>query len=110
MDNAKINEETSGLPADVFNIPEMTVMKGDTVVIHFYNVEPDADGRHSFTMPEGPYTTTVALEGGQNQTITFTANQTGIFTYICTFHTLSMKGQLVVALPTHDEFRAQQRQ
>ena len=109
MDNAKIDEETSGLPADVFNIPEMTVRKGDTVVIHFYNVEPEADDRHSFTILEGPYATNNALDGGQNKTITFTANQTGIFTYICTFHMPSMKGQLVVTLPTLDEFRAQQQ-
>ena len=109
MDNAKIDEEKSGLPADVFNIPEMTVRKGDTVVVHFYNVEPEADDRHSFTMLEGPYATNVALDGGQNKTITFTANQTGIFTYICTFHMPSMKGQLVVTLPTLDEVRAQQK-
>ena len=107
MDNAKIDEEKSGLPADLFNIPEMTVRKGDTVVIHFYNVEPDVDDRHSFTM-EGPYATDNPLDGGQNKTITFTANQTGIFTYICTFHPPSMKGQLVVSLPTLDEVRAQQ--
>ncbi len=108
MDNAKIDEEKSGLPADVFNIPEMTVKKGDTVVIHFYNVEPDVDDRHSFSMLEGPYVTNNVLDGGQNKTITFTANETGIFTYICTFHMPSMRGQLVVANPTLDEFRAQQ--
>jgi plastocyanin len=108
LDNPKIDEEKAGIPADMFNIPEMTVRKGDTVVIHFYNVEPEVDDRHSFTMLEGPYATNVALDGGQNQTITFTANQTGIFTYICTFHMPSMTGQLVVSLPTLDEVRAQQ--
>jgi plastocyanin len=107
LDDPKIDEEKVGLPADLYSIPEMTVKKGDTVVIHFYNVEPQADDRHSFTILDRPYTTNVALDGGQNQTITFTANQTGIFTYICTFHTPSMKGQLVVAPPTIDEFRAQ---
>jgi len=110
MDNAKINETTSGLPPDIFNIPEMTVKKGDTVAIHFYNVEPVVDDRHSFTILEGPYVTNSVLDGGQNKTITFTANQTGIFTYICTFHPPSMRGQLVVTLPTLDEVRAQQKQ
>lgn len=110
MDDPKIDEEKIGLPADLYSIPEMTVKKGDTVVINFYNVEPEADDRHSFTILEGPYARNVALDGGQNQTITFTANQTGIFTYICTFHMPSMKGQLVVTLPTLDEFRAQQRE
>ena len=108
MDNAKIDEEKSGLPADVLYIPEMTVRKGDTVVIHFYNVEPEVDDRHSFTMLEGPYATNNSLDGGQNKTITFTANQTGIFQYVCTYHMPSMTGQLVVSLPTLDEFRAQQ--
>jgi plastocyanin len=108
MDNAKIDENKTGLPADVFNIPEMTVRKGDTVVIHFYNVEPEVDDRHSFTILEGPYATNNPLDGGQNKTITFTANETGIFTYICTFHMPSMSGQLVVSLPTLDEVRAQQ--
>jgi plastocyanin len=110
MDNAKIDEDKSGLPADVFNIPEMTVKKGDTVVIHFYNVEPEVDDRHSFTMLEGPYVTNNPLDGGQNKTITFIANQTGIFQYVCTYHMPSMTGQLVVAPVTIDEFRAQQQQ
>jgi plastocyanin len=107
MDNAKIDENKTGLPADIFNIPEMTVRKGDTVVVHFYNVEPEVDDTHSYTILEGPYATNNPLDGGQNKTITFTANQTGIFTYIFTFHMPSMKGQLVVSLPTFDEVKAQ---
>jgi len=110
LDNPKINETLAGIPADMYNIPEMTVKKGDTVVIHFYNVEPDPEDRHSFTIFGGPYATNVALDGGKNQTITFTANQTGIFKYICTYHMPSMTGQLVVAPYTIDEFRAQQQQ
>jgi plastocyanin len=109
LDNPKIDEEKAGIPADMFNIPEMTVRKGDTVVIHFYNVEPEADDRHSFTILDGPYATNNSLDGGQNKTITFTANQTGIFQYVCTYHMPSMTGQLVVSLPTLDEVRAQQQ-
>ena len=78
-----------------------------TLVVHFYNVEPEADDRHSFTILGGPYATDNPLDGGQNKTITFTANQTGIFTYSCTFHPPSMTGQLVVSLPTLDEVKAQ---
>ena len=110
MDNPKINETLSGIPADIYNIPEMTVKKGDTVVIHFYNLESEATDRHSFAMLTGPYARNVVLDGGQNQTISFIANQTGIFTYACMYHTPSMTGQLVVTLPTIDEFRAQQKE
>lgn len=112
LDNPKINETLAGIPADMYNIPEITVKKGDTVVIHFFNVEPKKDDRHSFTIFNGPYATNVVLDGGgnQNRTITFRANQTGIFQYVCTFHMPSMRGQLVVAPPTLDEFRAQEYQ
>jgi plastocyanin len=110
MDNPKMNETITGLPADIYNIPEMTVKKGDTVLIHFYNLEPETADRHSFTFLTGPYVRNVALDGGQNQTIVFTANQTGIFKYVCVYHMPSMTGQLVVAPYTIDEFRVQQRE
>jgi hypothetical protein len=38
LNNPKIDEEKSGLPEDVFNIPEMTVRKGYTLFMYFYNV------------------------------------------------------------------------
>lgn len=110
MDNPKINETLAGIPADMFNIPEMTVKKGDTVIIHFLNVEPEVSDRHSFTIDGSPYATNVSLDGGQNKTITFVANQTGIFKYYCIYHMPSMTGQLVVSPVTLDEFRAQQGQ
>jgi hypothetical protein len=50
------------------------------------------------------------LDGGQNKTITLTANQTGIFKYECIYHMPSMTGQLVVSPVMLDEFRAQQGQ
>jgi plastocyanin len=107
QDNPKIDEEKSGLPADVFNPTTIIVKKNDNVTIHFYNVEPDVDDRHSFTILENPYVMNVALDGGQSQTISFIANQTGVWTYICTFHQPSMRGQLVVEPPTLDELRIQ---
>ena len=110
LDNPKINETLAGIPADMYNIPEMTVKKGDTALIHFLNVEPVATDRHSFTIDGSPYATNVSLDGGQNKTITFVANQTGIFKYYCIYHMPSMTGQLVVSPITLDEIRAQQGQ
>lgn len=109
MDNPKMNETLTGLPADMYNIPEMTVKKGDAVLIHYYNLETETTDRHSFTIRNGPYARNIALDGGQNQTISFIANQTGIFKYTCVYHMPSMTGQLVVLPPTLDEFRTQQR-
>lgn len=106
MDNSKINETRDHLPADVFNPTYISVKKGDNVTIHFYNVEPFATDKHSFTITEGPYQTNVILSGGESKTWSFIANQTGIFTYWCSFHQPSMRGQLAVEPPTFDEFRS----
>ncbi|MEO9319532.1 MAG: cupredoxin domain-containing protein [Nitrososphaera sp.] len=106
MDNAKVNETVNHIPPDVFNPTYISVKKGDHVTIHFYNVEQSADDKHSFTILEGPYKTNVILGGGQSQSWSFVANQTGIYTYFCSFHQPSMRGELAVEPPTYDEFRA----
>ena len=97
-----INETTSGMPHDVFSIPSITVMRGDMVVLHFFNVEsvsPDSDS-HSFTIWDKHYNINVVVKPGENKTISFNATTSGIFPYICTFHQPTMTGQLVVLEPT----------
>lgn len=107
MDNAKINETKTGLPQDMFTTTNLVVKKGDNVTIHFYNVEDQASDRHSFSIDGKPYSMNVILNGGENKTINFIANQTGIWTYYCIFHEPLMKGQLIVEAPTLDELHAQ---
>jgi len=103
QDNPKINETTSHIPPDEYNPTFIAVHKGDNVTIHFYNVETSADDKHSFTIIDSPYKMNVILGGGQEKDINFIANETGIFTYWCSFHQPSMRGQLEVTPPTYDE-------
>ncbi len=108
-----------GYPHDIFVPDRITVNKGDTVLIHYVNIEDVAED-HNFFM-EAPYTfnavvydnasvnagkgavvqtlthvDTVVLGQGQNATITFTASWAGVFPYRCTFHQPTMTGYLVV--------------
>ena len=93
------NDTKMGIPHDVFSMPVISALKGDTIVIHFFNTEEVGGDHHSFTILDKPYATNVELSPGENKTITFDANTTGVFTYYCTFHQPTMRGQLVVELP-----------
>ena len=96
-----INETALGMPHDTFSIPSITVMRGDTIVLHFFNVEsvsPDSDS-HSFTIWDKHYNINIVVKPGETKTITFNATTSGIFPYICTFHQPTMTGQLVVQEP-----------
>jgi|SRR5919109_896617 plastocyanin len=109
------NETTFGLSHDTFAPDRMIVNRGDTVNIHYVNVE-DAPESHSFTM-DNPYyfdyvmyhgpgltaknsTVThqqnVILAQGANATITFKADQAGVFRYYCIFHQPTMTGYINV--------------
>ncbi|MFZ0843712.1 MAG: cupredoxin domain-containing protein [Nitrosotalea sp.] len=68
------------------------------MVIHFFNTEEPGGDNHSFTIYK-PYNIDVILHPGENKTIIFYANTTGIFNYICTFHQPTMTGQLIVQPP-----------
>ena len=48
------DEEKAGVPVAVFSLTEITVHKGDTVTIHFFNPAENPEDRHTFTM-ESPY-------------------------------------------------------
>jgi len=98
-DIPEFNDTKMGMPHDVFSMPVISALKGDTIVIHFFNTEDAGGDHHSFTILVKPYEINVELSPGENKTITFDANTTGVFTYYCTFHQPTMRGQLVVELP-----------
>jgi plastocyanin len=93
------NETEMGMPHDIFSMPVMAVFKGDKVVIHFFNIEEPGGDNHSFTIYDKPYNIDVVVHPGENKTITFDANTTGTFPYLCTFHQPTMRGQLIVQSP-----------
>ncbi len=88
------NDTLVGLPHDGFSPDQITVNRGDSVTIHFYNTEDEAE-RHSFTMA-APYAMDRDLNWQENVTFTFTANTAGMFQYWCKYHLPSMVGYLVV--------------
>jgi plastocyanin len=92
-----IDEDALGIPPDQFSQTQITVRKGDTVRIHFYNLEPvETQEHHSFTIQNAPYEMNYDLNAGEDVVIEFEATQRGIWEYICTYHEPTMKGQLVV--------------
>ena len=86
------NETKLGIPTDLFAPSSITVNKGDTVIVHFYNTENEP---HTFTIG-APYNIDKNVPGGQNATIVFRANYQGIFQYYCKYHLPTMQGQLIV--------------
>ena len=80
---------------DSFSVHTLVVNKGDKVTVHFYNVDDVKTERHSFTIGD-PYKVDIDLGSGQNGNATFTADQSGLFTYYCRYHVPVMTGQLLV--------------
>ncbi len=77
-----------------FTPSQITVNKGDTVVIIFKN----ESGTHDWRIDEFNSLTKI-LQGGQQETIQFVANKTGTFEYYCSIGThrqQGMKGNLIV--------------
>jgi plastocyanin len=97
------NETKMAMPRDVYSMSTMAVNKGDTVVIHFFNTEFEGEDNHSFTILDNAYNINVKVKPGENKTITFNADTVGVFPFICTFHQPTMKGQLIVELPTGNQ-------
>ncbi len=97
----EFNETQMGMPHDTYSMSTISVYKGDHIVIHFFNIEQPGGDNHSFTIFEKPFNINVVLNPGQNTTMTFDANTTGIFTYYCTFHQPTMRGQLLVQPPPY---------
>jgi plastocyanin len=110
FDSAKFGN----IPHDTFTPDRMIVNRGDTLVIHYFNIE-DMPDHHTFTMGN-PYffkyvvtknatnivvsqatnVQNVDLTPGQNATITFRANLPGIFRYWCVYHLPTMAGYINV--------------
>lgn len=91
-----IDEDALGIPPDKFSLEEITVNKGDTVVVRFYNLEPEeTQEHHSFTM-FGDYEMHHDLNASTDKTIEFVAGKEGIFQYQCVYHLPTMTGNLVV--------------
>jgi plastocyanin len=87
----------SNLSSDyIYSSSQITVNKGNTVTIHFYN---PTDKAHSFTIGS-PYANDVVVAAQastiQNANITITASQAGSFTFHCKFHPPQMTGTILV--------------
>ena len=96
------NETEMGMPRDIYSMPVIAVFKGDTVLIHFFNIEEPGGDNHSFTIYDKPYNNIdVVVHPRENKTITFVANTTGTFAYLCTFHQPTMRGLLIVQPPPY---------
>ena len=93
---AEFNETVAGIPHDQFTPSTMVVNQGDTVKILFVNTEEEPED-HNFVLSQ--FGVNVNLAMGQNTTITFVADKAGVFTFYCTYHQPTMRGQLTV-LPT----------
>jgi plastocyanin len=90
-----VDEEKLKVAGDAFSIPTMIVNKGDNVTVHFYNVDPVTDERHSFTIGS-PYNVDADIAFGETEVVSFMADHEGIFQYYCKYHLPVMTGQLLV--------------
>jgi plastocyanin len=92
-----INETKLGIPADYY-IPSIFVAnKGDSITMHFYNL--DGDDRHSFTIG-APYNINEDLAPMHNATFTFKAGNEGVYKFYDKSHQPTMTGQLIVLPPS----------
>src|SRR2546428_11637481 len=87
----------SNLNSDyIYSSSQITVIRGDTVTIHFYN---PTDKAHSFTIG-APYTNDVVVAAQstaiQNANITITTSQPGSFAFHCKFHQPQITGTILV--------------
>jgi nitrous oxide reductase len=90
-----VDENKLKVAGDSYSVHTLIANKGDKVTVKFYNVDDVKTERHSFTIGD-PYKVDIDLGFGQNGNATFTADQTGLFTYYCRYHLPVMTGQLLV--------------
>lgn len=92
-----INETKLGMPADYY-IPSIFVAnKGDSITMHFYNL--NGDDRHTFTIG-APYNINQDVSPMHNATFTFKAGHEGVYRFYCTYHQPTMTGELIVLPPS----------
>ena len=90
-----VDEEKLKVAGDVFSVNTLVANKGDKVTVHFYNVDPVKEERHSFTVGD-PYAVNIDLGFAESGNATFTADNVGVFPFYCKYHQPVMEGQLVV--------------
>ena len=90
-----VDEAKLKVAGDVFSVNTLVANKGDKVTVHFYNVDPVKEERHSFTVGE-PYAVNIDLGFAESGNATFTADNVGVFPFYCQYHQPVMEGQLVV--------------
>ncbi len=81
-----------------FNPEHIRVRQGDRVIIHITSTEQARDATHGFGIAK--YNINLSLEPGESQTVSFVADQAGVFPFYCTefcsaLH-LEMVGYLLV--------------
>jgi plastocyanin len=92
-----IDEEALAIPPDMFSQDTIVVIQGDKVRVHFYNLEPlESQEHHTFTVNDPAYKIHTDINAQENTVIEFTAEKSGVFDYICTYHQPTMRGELVV--------------
>jgi plastocyanin len=90
-----VDENKLKVAGDSYSVHTLIANKGDKVTVNFYNVDDVKIERHSFTIGD-PYKVDIDLGFAQNGNATFTADQTGLFTFYCRYHLPVMTGQLLV--------------
>ena len=90
-----VDEEKLKVAGDAFSVNTLVANKGDKVTVHFYNVDPVKEERHSFTVGD-PYKVNIDVAFAESGNTTFTADNTGVFPFYCAYHLPVMAGQLVV--------------
>ncbi|MER3419432.1 MAG: hypothetical protein C4290_02425 [Chloroflexota bacterium] len=81
-----------------FDKTQITVKANEPVTLTFQNKGSAIHNWHVLNLKDkdGKDITTNLLPGGQSQTITFVATQTGTFDYLCDVHPAEMRGKLTV--------------
>jgi len=90
-----VDEGKLKVAGNAFSVNTLVANKGDKVTIHFYNVDPVKDERHSLTIGD-PYAVNIDLGYAESGNATFTADNVGVFQFYCKYHQPVMEGQLVV--------------
>jgi plastocyanin len=90
-----VDETKLGVAGDSFDVQTLVANQGDKVNVNFYNVDDVQTERHSFKIDD-PYQVNIDFGFDEKGNATFTAGETGVFTYYCAYHLPVMKGQLVV--------------
>ena len=90
-----VDEEKLKVAGDAFSVNSLVANKGDKVTVHFYNVDPVKEERHSFTVGD-PYAVNIDVGFAESGNATFTADNVGVFPFYCQYHQPVMEGQLVV--------------